>query len=72
LNELLAEAEVKEVVEEEAAAIEEPQPTMEDMDELWPYAKRKGVPDGIVHQVLEDTGLNADETLARLRERYGE
>ena len=71
LNGLLAEAEVKEVVEEEAAAIEEPQPTMEDIDELSAYARAKGIPDGIVHQALEKTGGAVDETLARLKERYG-
>ena len=72
MNELLAEAEVKEVVEEEAAAIEEPQPMMEDIDELSAYARAKGIPDGIVHQALEETGGAVDEALVRLRERYGE
>jgi RecA/RadA recombinase len=72
LQELLAEADAQQTVQKETPAIEEHQPTMEDVDELWPYAKAKGIPDGIVHQVLEQTGGAVEETLAHLKKIYGE
>jgi len=77
LEEVLAEAEAEQAAEDEARALKEAQATgmtlqMEDVDELWPYAKAKGIPDGIVHEVLEQTGGAVEETLERLKERYGE
>jgi hypothetical protein len=75
LDEAEAEAEQADG-EQETRALEEAEGTgmtvhPEDVDELWPYAKRKGIPDGIVHRALEDAGGYVDETLARLKERYG-
>lgn len=78
LGAILDEAEAEQAAgEEETRALEEAEGTgmivqMEDVDELWPYAKAKGISDGIVHQILEDAGGDVDETLARLKERYGE
>lgn len=72
LEELLAKADAQQAGQKETPAIEEHQPTMEAVDELWLYAKAKGISDGIVHQALEKTGGAVEEALARLKERYGE
>lgn len=44
----------------------------EDSEALWAYAKAKGLSTGLVHQVLEEKGGAISETLAHLKNKYGE
>ena len=60
--------EASESLDEILAEAEEP----EDTEALWAYAKAKGIATGIVKTVLEEMGGAIEETLASLKEKYGE
>lgn len=76
-------AEAAEVLEEFLPEDKQPEQPTEELDlkeaittghaeGLWAYAEAKGIATGIVKTVLEETGGEVDETLARLKEKYGE
>lgn len=64
----------QQTIEKTQVAIEKELKEMqpEDSDALWAYAKAKGIATGIVQTVLEETGGAIEETMIRLKERYGE
>lgn len=56
----------------EEAKQEEADEEAEDTEVLWAYAKAQGIATGIVSTVLEEMGGAVEETLAHLKQKYGE